>query len=304
MAEKKEIRKDRDSIHVLDDILEPYLLRFSSWKRKSHYSSDALACSRQLVWRWMGEEPSEPQEVGGMLKMEFGNKAEEILTDALEWAKGEGLIIGHDEQNKIYHEEDSLEYPIAAKRDYLVYMPGENEPMTIELKTSFGRGISFIQQKGEPKLDHIVQVFIYGRVSHDRGSNRVVYLGRDSGYRTEFGYRVLHGDDEDGGKEGVLLSSGKFVPIKFAKLIKKFEHIERCVKFGSLPWREYTLLIKNGEFRDNFQKDKVKYKSDWQCLYCEFKTKCWEGELPKYQSGDNLDYIAKETDSGRRKVRE
>ncbi len=291
MGTKPEVLKARHNIKILDDILEPYLLSREHRKRTSHYSSDALACDRQLYWRWKSEEVSEPQEVGGLIKMEFGNKAEEILSDSLAWAKQEGLIADYDEQNKIYHEDERLEFPISAKRDYLIYFPGENEPLTCELKSSFGRGVKSVKDKG-PKNEYLVQIFIYGRVSNDYGSNRMVFLGRDNGYRTEFFYQVLHGTQEEEGREGLIINN-KFIRISFDSIVCKFQRIENNVKFDSLPRRSFFAAIKNGEIKYMFQKNKVEYKTDWQCNYCEFQSKCWKEDLKKYRNSDNAADLAK-----------
>ena len=291
MGTKPQVIKNRQNIKILDDILEPFLMAREWRKRTSHYSSDAMACERQLYWRWTEEPKSEPQEVGGLIKMEFGNKAEEILSDALAWAKEQCLIVDYDEQNKIYHEDDRLEFPISAKRDYLIYFNGENEPLTTELKTSFGRGVKSVKDDG-PKPEYLVQVFIYGRVSNDHGSNRMVFLARDSGYRTEFTYQILHGSQEEKGREGIIIN-GKFIKISFEKIVYKFERIENNVKYGSLPRRGFFAAIKNGEIKYKFTQNKIDYKTDWQCNYCDYQTTCWKKELEKYQNGSNSEDKAK-----------
>lgn len=285
MRNKTQIFKNRMNIRILDDILEPYLLSREPRKRTSHYSSEAMACERQLYWKWTEEKVSDPGEVGGLIKMEFGNKAEEILSDAMAWAIKQGVIADCDEQNKIYYEDSRLEFPISAKRDYLVFFNGDNEPLTAELKTSFGRGVKSVKDKG-PKSEYLVQVFIYGRISNDRGSNRMVFLGRDSAYRTEFAYQILHGSQEEEGREGIIINE-KFIRISFEKIISKFERIENAVKFGSLPRRGFFAAIKNGKVKYKFTKNGIEYKTDSQCYYCEFQSNCWKKELKKYQNGSN-----------------
>jgi hypothetical protein len=63
--------------------------------------------------------------------------------------------------------------------------------------------------------------------------------------------------------------------------------LEVSVYAKTIPDREYQVAIKNGEIKDKFQKEKIEYKSDWQCRYCSYANNCWKEELIKYKNFDN-----------------
>jgi hypothetical protein len=51
------------------------------------------------------------------------------------------------------------------------------------------------------------------------------------------------------------------------------------------PDREFKAAIKDGEVKDKFQRDRVEYKGDWQCNYCDWKDECWSHHINASKSG-------------------
>jgi hypothetical protein len=52
-----------------------------------------------------------------------------------------------------------------------------------------------------------------------------------------------------------------------------------------VPERDGYIKLKNsgGKISEDFQKDKVRHKSDWRCSYCQWKNLCWKAELEEIQ---------------------
>jgi hypothetical protein len=93
------------------------------------------------------------------------------------------------------------------------------------------------------------------------------YICRDTGFIEEFVYSIEKMNDKY--KE------------KMFDRIDLLKKLEIGIKEGICPDREYKICMKmhKGEIKFNFQKDNIKYKSAWQCMYCQFLDLCWKKEL-------------------------
>jgi hypothetical protein len=270
---------------------DEWILGRESWDRSSHYASSACSCKRQLVYSWLKTKESNPNEPGSIIKMEMGKKIEDIYTDFLDWTVRTGtnvdgyIIQEYDTQWYQRYEIEGLKYPISVRLDYVLtcvnISTGNIEKIAVELKSSFGRGIVDIQKNQEAKLDYLKQIFIYTYLTPFKIFNHP-YLGRDSGYRTEF---EIIGDEDGLTVKGSSLT--RRYNFKWNQLIEKLKVIEQNVKDKNIPERDYKVAIKNGEIKPKFQHKKVEYKSDWQCLYCNWKDLCWKDEVSKYQNSNN-----------------
>lgn len=260
------------------DVFDKYLLSEDRWERKSHYASDATSCRRELTYKWRGEKYSDPPTAGNVLKMRFGLAAEEVIKKGLDWMVKQGEIKGYTEQVRYEVAVPGLEKPVVLKLDFLLDLP-EGKPCILEIKSSFGRGIKEIQQRGRPKDDHLFQVFLYLLYSPAKQAI-FAYLGRDNGYRTEFAMWLT----EDGkvildGKQVGTVENG----VKW--LVGRLSVVEKALKENTLPERDFIHAVKGGQLRDSFVKNKTEYKSNFQCQYCWFKSRCWADVLS--QPGDN-----------------
>ncbi|MCP3680291.1 MAG: hypothetical protein GY782_08600 [Gammaproteobacteria bacterium] len=244
--------------------IEESLIRKGSRERKAHYPSDINSCQRQLTYKWLAKEASNPIPPSGYLKMEMGNAIHELVPV---WLANVGLEIIDEFANKKAIE--GLKYPFSYRIDNL-FME-HDEISGIEVKTSYGIGIKQIQVKGQPKESDIKQVLTYMELEPSIHKFYLVYIGRDNGYRTEFiipriiNTAVLYGvrwnwDDE----------------------IKRLKGIEIAIEANTLLPRDYNICRVNGEFKDKFTANKIEYKSDWQCSYCSWRSDCWPMDLCKY----------------------
>jgi hypothetical protein len=167
-----------------------------------------------------------------------------------------------------FEKDIGLKYPLRGRIDDL-FIDEDDEIAGIEAKTSYGQGIIQFQKAGKPRRDDLNQVIVYLYCS---GVKRfyMIYFGRDNAYRTQFIIEKYDNLEHD-----------------FNNLIQRFYNLEDYLNQKCLPDREFQTAIKKGEIKDKFQKDKVEYKSDWQCRYCAFMNHCWKDELMKYKDSDN-----------------
>lgn len=258
-------------LNMIDTYLEDESKNFSR-KREHHYASDVNACTRQLYYKWKSEKRSNPVDSSSILKMRMGDKIHDLVYDILKNA-GYDIISEVGERQQI----DGLKHKISYRLDNIISDSKSGELAIIEVKTSYGAGIKRIQTQGEPRDSDLLQLITYMYLVHIN-KGYLVYIGRDNSYRTQFEVEI---------KNDEVYCDGKKSPFSFDTILSKLTAVEYFVESNTLPGRDYKAAIKNGEIRDLFQKDKVKYKTDWQCSYCQWKDHCWREEKEKYKDSDN-----------------
>jgi CRISPR/Cas system-associated exonuclease Cas4 (RecB family) len=173
-----------------------------------------------------------------------------------------------------------LTHPIGFRIDNLFIDPKTGDMDGIEVKTGYGYGIRSIKKDNRPRDGDLMQVVCYLTFG---GLKKVylVYIARDDGYRCQFLVEL---------KDGWVYIDGIRHPLDLIFQIEnKLMEIENAVEKKIIPDREYRVAIKNGEIKKLFQKDKVKYSSNWQCTYCRWMDFCWHDEVLKYAASDNSD---------------
>jgi len=255
----------------LIDRIDNWLVSKEHRARTSHYPSDLLACRRQLYYKWTKEPITRPMEAGAHWKTRIGDSLHDMIFGFL---KDSGLDIVREIEFKL---DLGLKYKISGRLD-CVFVDEDKSLSGLEIKTSFGRGIVEIQREQEPKPEHIAQVFVYMKATEIKRFY-LLYLGRDSGYRTVFVFEYI---------DGVLCYNGHPVKITLEQIKAKLQDLELSIDMKSLPDRDYKMLIKNGKLRDKVQKDSVDHSSDWQCRFCGFVETCYKDDLVKYSVGDNI----------------
>jgi hypothetical protein len=245
-------------ISAIDD----YLLRKESRPRESHNAYDIAACRRQLYYKWVGEKVSDPVEAGAIWKMRMGDAIHNLIHEFLESA-GFDIIPEVSQKVKL----DGLNYPISFRVDNL-FIDKDGTLAGIEVKSSYGAGIKAMQAKGSPKPEHVLQCALYMIFAKIKRFY-LLYIGRDNGYRTQF---IIDEDTINGAEELIRT---------------KLAGLEAAIESKKIPERDYLAAIKAGVIRDDFQQDKEKYKSDWQCCYCNFRSTCWEDVIKQTQDGSS-----------------
>lgn len=257
-------------MNLINDIDE-WLLNQESRPRESHYASDVTACQRQLYYKHTGQPISDPVEAGGLWKMRMGDAIHSLIHEFLQ--KRGYDIVDEVSLKKTY---PNLTLPLSMRVDALFGL--RDKIYGVEVKTTYGAGVVNIKKTGTPKPEHLAQICLYAD-AYGVDDWILMYIGRDNGYRCQF---ELHYDRE----KQVLKGAGD---VHLYNLLTKLVNLEIAIEEGELPERDFWAAIKNGEIKDMFQKDNVKYKSVWNCVYCGYRTHCWKDELERCKIGDNAD---------------
>lgn len=271
-----------DIISIIDEQVLAENAERDGWERRSHYASDINACLRQLWWKWQSGDAkipaSNPNTAGSLLKMKAGFFWEEIVARYLKRAGIEFV-----EQIKVEKTLPVLKYPIHTRFDFVIIDPMDGEFTGLEAKSSFGRGVK-AWMKGELKEEQIRQIATYINIS-ELTRWYVPCFGRDNAYRGQFSIHKKEGDPMlwIGFRDGLF----RKIPDPFKESITRLVRLETFLSAKILPDRDYTVAIKGGEIKDKFQKNKVEYKSAWQCQYCAYRDRCWAEVVAQYKDGDN-----------------
>jgi len=266
---------------LLDNIVT-YLINKEQEKPKGHYPSSAYKCIRQMWYKWNEIPTTNPITAAAALRMQYGISIHEgfakILKDMdydmLEEMKGEKHISG-------------LVYPIRYRVDFL-FAGKDHTTVGGEIKSTFGRGVKELQDTGKPREHDLPQLVTYAYCTEIPWWI-LVYLGRDNAYYTEFYCHYSFENDTlttYQAKDGKIIYQEQYDNM-MSEVIARFKMTEDTIQEKEPPPKEFWLAIKNGQAKRDFQHNKVTYKSDWQCSYCNWCDLCWAEELKKYAHGNN-----------------
>ena len=267
----------------IQTIIEDYLSKqYNERKhdRGGHYPSEANACSRQLWYKWKKTPESDPVYPTALIKMDIGNGIHKLVAD---WLKASGLELTEEVPFKYAHEK--LKFPISGRMDIVYKETKSLDDMSgsvvetlkgIEVKSGFGRGISDIKEKGQPKLEHIMQAAIYMHCTNVK-EFKIVYVARDAAVFLEFDLKT---------RDGKIYCDEILIPdMELEKIIDKFASIEASLQLEEVPKRPYkAAYVYKKDYNkamivDYFQANKVTYTTYWGCSYCQYASYCWKSEL-------------------------
>lgn len=232
--------------------IDEYLTRKNDRERTSYYPSEVSKCTRQLYYKWTKCQISNEIEAGGYWKMEMGAKIHDLISNFLEDA---GLEIAPEIS---FQKDVGLNYPISGRIDNL-FIDEDDKLAGIEVKTSYGAGIKRLQSAAQPRSEDLMQVIMYMGCNPEIDRFYLLYIGRDNAYRTQF-----------------VVDKNTNTPWTFDELLNRFKELEDCVLTMRIPQREFEVVFKDNEIKSKYQKNNVTYKSDWQCMYCQYRDYCWE----------------------------
>jgi len=245
---------------------------FEAQQRESNYTereklyfspSSLTACKRQLFYKYTDTQASNPISTHAYIKMQMGTtihaEIEKILKEIGIYELGEELKTGSINDVDMRYRVDGL-------------LRIDDKAYVFELKTVYASGYNTIER--EPKKDHIIQLLSY-MIIEKIDTGILLYIGRDNGFMVEYKVEIKNNE--------LLINSVYKTEIlkEFYNLIAELEKIKDNINNNILPERDYKRVFKNykGELSEDFTKDKVKYKSDWQCSYCKWKDLCYQDIL-------------------------
>ena len=233
-------------------------IKLDTRNRTSHHPSGANKCLRQMYYEWTGTPVSNYRVATDIWRMNLGTWMHKMFAHYLR-EMGEEVI----DEVEMTLTDPTLKNPIHGYLDNVIEIDGEL--YGIELKTVFGQGGKSIQLSGKPREDDEVQTKIYLAANELKGFF-IDYLARDSFYRTEFEI-VMTADEKENFKK---------------RIINKFRTLEQMVDAKIVPDREYHAIVCDGMLVTNKQYKLIKYKSDWQCMYCVFRDHCYAEEIADF----------------------
>lgn len=230
-------------------------------KEKTHFNPSSLtSCKRKLYYKMKATEESNPIDNHTYVKFAMGDAVHLAIQNLLKKDKNIKLV---EMENLKYGYINKLEFRYRLDYSCLI----SNIPYILEIKSTYMSGYNAVEQ--EPKEDHVLQLFTY-MVLEQIDNGILLYVGRDNGFMVEYVFNI---------------NNEKYNNL-FCDKIKELELLKENIDKNILPDKDYQIQLKNnkGNIFDNFTKDKIKYKSDWQCSYCTYKNLCWEKELKEIEN--------------------
>lgn len=135
--------------------------------RRAHYASDALGCLRDLYWKRIGVEPTNPPDLVSKLKMAYGSAVGDYFaTKVFSRMFKEGYFLEGVEVPAGPSDPD-----INCYLDAFMYTMDNGTPeyFVLELKTASGYGATLLSRTFEPKEGYLAQLGIYLKDMHNKG---------------------------------------------------------------------------------------------------------------------------------------
>lgn len=234
--------------------------------------SSCSNCKRRLFFKFTNAPVTNPITEHALLKMELGSNVHQLIQDIL---KDRGVYVSGEELKVSGYARLNWRYRV----DGLLKV-GETDRL-LEIKSTYASGWNAVEKA--PKQDHLMQLGIYMLLeSIDESS--LLYIGRDNGFMVEYTVRALPPQKADDPKvllvfneEGAIIDDT--LTQRILDKIEELRELQKKVEANELPDRDFNLVMKrvgDTEVVYEFQKDKEKYKSDWQCNgYCPYTLLCW-----------------------------
>jgi hypothetical protein len=232
-------------------------------------------CMRQLYYKKIKAEITNPITAASYLKMEMGNAGHNVIESIIKNIPDIQVIATENYATIIY---DNLKWNY--KPDSVIKL--KDKTYILEIKTVYARGFDAIET--DPRDEHLLQIYCYMTFENIHDAI-LLYTGRDNGFQIEY---ILHE------KDGIMYYNDKEIKIKeyFDIQVNKVKALLSNITDNKIPDKEYKRVFKKVKsetdyiLSEDFQKDKVKYKSEWRCLYCSYADKCWSAELEYMETHD------------------
>jgi hypothetical protein len=217
-------------------------------------------CRRKIYYKKTACLPSNPIEPPAKLKMEMGNMIYEYIRKVLQETISAKYIEGEEWRFKNWQDLDWI-YRV----DNIIEI--DDKKYVIECKSTYMSGWQAIEKQA--KEEHILQLFLY-MIFEEIEDCILIYIGRDNGFMVEYQFTL----------DKLIEDYGEYLDNRILDLLKLKIQIDN----KELPDRDYQIYLKRTESVSfEFQKDNEKYKTDYQCSYCQYKNYCWDDILTKIQ---------------------
>ena len=227
------------------------------------------SCLRQLYYKATKVAESNPSDFTSKLQMGFGDAIHSFLLGKL--SKSKKIQLTSEASGKCHV--DPLQREVSYRLDGLVGYDGSLGCLEIKSKQSYA--VQRMMKEGGVSADTLCQVISYHGTNPLLSWTHLVSIGRDNALRVE--QRI-----EKRGEGFVcipILPTGKEASVPelcFGGIVARWKELEDYVAWQKPPRRDYKAVLKDdGSVTDKRTKKGVDYKSDWRCLYCNYKDCCW-----------------------------
>lgn len=274
-------------------------------------------CNRAEFYKKTNVPVSDPNTSYTEFIFLMGKEVENMLVEV--WKKM-GVWVANSERFTGH----ILNLPVSGELDVVIRNPETNGLIGIECKSCYG----YAAQKeifgsktdpGYPKISNLMQAFIYAYIFRPGNGLRselemvkLVYFARDSMSMTEF--NITAGRYEDGATTDYYAEvNGKVDErISLQKIVNRQIELTKYLEANELPPRDFSIKYTNEQI-ENLYKDGMisesafsKFKKgrdttlanrpgDWQCAYCNHRSKCYSDQPSFEVPGWDLSKLRLET---------
>lgn len=234
------------------------------------------ACLRELFYKANGIIPSDPSDLTKKLQGDFGNAIHEKIQERLK--KSKKIKIDPEAKGRVVV--DGLTKEVSFRLDGLVTYHGELGGL--EIKTVNSHVLTkMVKEEKAPREADILQVLSYFGTNPDLMWFSIVYMGRDTAFRSEC-HIIKQEDGSFTVKSVIPEQKERKLEVTYEEIVRRWKELEAFLEKGEVPPRDYKVLLnKEGQVVPKRTKNYVDYKSDARCLNCSWKTLCWSSEDAK-----------------------
>lgn len=262
--------------------------------RRAHYASSALSCRRDQYRSWMQEEPTNPTDFVGRMRMLVGNAVEAELIKSvfsdLHWygihLMGTQVQVGGTARKGLGSTFDgALDALVAEKQS-----DGSYRRFVVEIKTKSGYGADELMRVKQPSDEYAAQLGLYLRDLHSKGVTNEGCLFYVLLSDNNFGKMLQFNAKYDEKSQRVVFSQwtcsdGTTGEIEFSlslpEIDARWAELEVALKEQRIPKPDYAykyplteeLLEKQSDSMLRRMLNGEKVLSDWQALYSPYKDK-------------------------------
>lgn len=285
---------------------------FRTRSRTGFWASDAGKDPVELYWDLTGEEPSDPTDATGIIRMGFGDAVERYFRDA--WVSQMHLWGLHIVGSQIAVGGKNPDWQ--GYVDWLIkFREGDKFGPTqvLEFKTVWGYGADFMLRNMEPKDDHLYQLGLYLKDFYDKRGKAIpgclfYFCISDANIGEMVAFDVEYAPATKLVRATrVCNTMGQDRPCNVVKdlnyVFKKWEYVLDCVQKKQIPTPEfeYKYDVTKKLLTDASDRDIIavlegrKVIGSWRTEYSKYKKKliALSGKTPFY-SADEMAMFEKE----------
>ena len=230
------------------------------------------ACLRQLYYRAVDQQISNPKDFTSKLTAGFGQSIHEWIFQKLSVHKH--LHVESEIPGK------KLIDPLTKEISYRIdgFLTHKGEKGGVEVKTKNGYKLQSMVKHHGPDWADLAQIVTYFEIERELMWYVLLYVARDSGYRAEYHIYRDYNDGEKLKYRSIVPDDAthpKDLPVSFGMIKSRWHELEQHIANKTLPPRDYKVALFKDKPIPERTKNYVKIKSDWRCMYCPWLTHCW-----------------------------